>query len=125
REPEANAFNSMNVPLPVLPAILARQRENLALIDAVRRDYGVTVLVAPAEIPPALWGYLAQGAGDLPVHFIPDKFKWDRKAIISDSDTHPTPWATERLALGYAAKLVDMGVLPAFPLTPEQQEQLK
>lgn len=126
REPETNAFNAMNTPLPVLPAILARQKENLGLIDAVRREYGVTVLAAPTEIPPALWGLLAQQAGvHLPVHFIPDKFKWDRRALISESDSHPTSWATEHFALGYAAKLVDMGVLPAFPMTPDQQEQLQ
>lgn len=126
RDLDDNAFNSMNHPLAVLPAIRARHEENLALVDAVQRDFGVKVLVVPIEIPAGVWGLLTAGAHvNLSSWFVPDKFKWDRRALISADDSHPTDWANERLAVGFAARLADLGVLAPLHFSPEQEDELR
>jgi hypothetical protein len=126
RELESNAFTQINNPLPLMPYAMDRHLENLAFMDGVRSRFGIPVLAAPVDIPPADWGFLTRRRGQsLPVRFVPRVFAGDRKGWISDVDSHPTRWMNERLAVGYATKLAAMGVLPPPDLDAGQQAVLR
>jgi hypothetical protein len=119
---DGNAFTQINNPMPLMPYVVDRHLENLALMDEARRAFGVTVLAAPVDIPLADWTFLMGKSGlSLPCRFTPRVFAGDRKGWISDVDSHPTAWMNERLALGYLTKLAAMGAIPAPALTAEQQ----
>lgn len=125
RELDDNSLNTFSNPFPVMPAVMARHAANMRVMQSVAERFGITVLAAPVEIPPALWSFLAGRAGvRLPTLFIPDSQKWDRRARLSDHDSHPTDWMNERLALGTAARLAEMGVLPPLRLGAEQMGML-
>jgi hypothetical protein len=122
REQESNAFTMMNNPLPLMPYVVDRHLENLALMHEARAAFGVTVLAAPVDIPQADWAFLAQKSGfSLPARFVPRVFAGDRKGWISDVDSHPTPWMNVRLALGYVTKLAEMGIVPRPALDAGQE----
>ena len=122
RELESNAFTTMNNPLPLMPYVVDRHLENLALMDELRTAFGVSVLAAPVDIPVADWAFLTRKSGSsLPARFAPRVFAGDRKGWISDVDSHPTSWMNERLALGYVTKLAEMGIVPRPKLDPAQE----
>ena len=111
-ERDGNAFTQLNNPLPLMPYVVDRHLENLAIMDEARTAFGVPVLAAPVDIPLTDWAFLAQRSGrSLPARFVPRVFAADRQGWISDVDSHPTPWMNERMALGYVTKLAEMGVV--------------
>jgi hypothetical protein len=57
-----------------------------------------------------------------PVVTIPERYKRDPSWPISDADSHPTAWATERIALGLADLLAAAELLPALDLDPAERE---
>jgi hypothetical protein len=119
---DGNAFTQLNNPLPLMPYVVDRHRENLALMDHARTAFGLTVIAAPVDIPREDWSFLVPESGRaLPSRFVPRVFARDPKGWISTVDSHPTAWMNERLALGYLSKLAAMGVLTLPALRPEQQ----
>lgn len=121
-DPEANAFTQLGLVMPGLPSVLARYAGNLRRMQAVRERFGVPILAAPVDIPPALWALLAEKSGvSLPVQFIPPADQADPRSRISDHDSHPTAWMNRRLAVGLASRLMELGYLPKLPLTLEEQ----
>jgi hypothetical protein len=124
-DPDGNAITLINRGLPVLPFEARRQRQNLALMAEVRARFGVPVLAAAVDFPPAEWAATMEGTSfDLPVQFIPPRYRTDARAVLSPLDSHPTPWLLQSMALGYAARLVDMGILPAESLKDADPEVL-
>ena len=119
---DVNAFTQINNPLPLMPYVVDRYRENLAIMDGVRTAYGLTVLAAPVDMPQADWSFLVkESRRSPPAWFIPHVFRADRKGWISDVDSHPTPWMNERLALGYLSRLAAMGVITLPALDAERR----
>jgi len=124
-DPDGNAFALINRGLPALPFEVRRQRENLALMAEVRARYGVPVLAAALDFPRAEWEATLEGTSfGLPVIFIPPRYRNDPRSFIAEHDSHPTPWLLHFMALGYAARLVDMGLLPAEVLKDADPEVL-
>jgi hypothetical protein len=121
-DPGRNALTVMRDPLPLMPFVAARHRENVALMDGLQKAYGIAVLAAPVDIPPPQWSFVAgEAAARLPVRFIPQVYASDRTGWIADHDSHPNAWMNERLALGYLAKAAEMGIVRPLALDARQQ----
>jgi hypothetical protein len=121
REPEGNALTVLHDPLPLMPFTVDRYLENLALMDGVRSRYGIPVLAAPV-LPSAAWEFLAERTGHaLPSRLAPRVLEADRRAWVSETDNHPSPWMNHRMALGYVSKLAEMGVVPRRALHADQE----
>jgi hypothetical protein len=120
---EANGFTEISLVMPGLPAVLARYTRNLRRMQELQARFGVPVLAAPVDIPPALWALASEKSGvSLPAQFIPPAVQADPRSRISDHDSHPTPWMNRRLAVGYASRLVELGHLSPLSLDAEDQK---
>ena len=121
-DPDRNAFTVMHDPLPLMPFVLDRHRENVSRMDEVRRDYGIAVLAAPVDVPPAQWSFVAgERAARLPTRFIPPAYASDRTGWIAEHDSHPNRLMNERMALGYLAKIAEMGIVRPLTFDADQQ----
>ena len=122
RNPDRNAVTTMQDPLPLMPFVLDRQRENVSRMDEMRTRYGIPVLAAPVDIPPAAWSTVAGArAAGLPTRFIPQVYASDRTGWIAEHDSHPNRLMNERMALGYLAKLAEMGIVRPLTFDADQQ----
>lgn len=108
-----------------VPAITERWNENANRIQSFRDSYGVPVMI--------LWWRPQQrahldrltddGLLDLPYVVIPAKYRYDAANWqLSDRDEHPTPWATEHLAIGLLQALAEVDVIPRAEFTDAENE---
>lgn len=108
-----------------MPAVQDRWKGNLELIDASSKRYGVPAVMlwwGSARAGSLFWQahprafldpLLSETGFSLPVVHLPRGLQRNTAQwCISDNDCHPTPWATERVAIGLLAQLAAQGILP-------------
>ena len=110
-----SAFNKQNGSF--MPAIADQRLRNIRLVADFSSQYGIPVVLR------GLPGLFEQTeiSFDPPWIRIPSKYRGDERWQISATDSHPTPWANEILALGVLRQLSSMGAMPEVPLSESEQ----
>ncbi len=108
-----------------MPVVMERWDATLSAIQSVQERYGIRVLVIGfnTEKRPFFEMLLHRSRIQSPTLFIPGQFSNGKKPwCISETDCHPSPWATNIIALGLMDKLVRLGWLPQMDFATDEQQ---
>lgn len=108
-----------------MPVIMEHWDKNISSIQSVQSKYDIPVVVLwwRAQQRPFFEMLLRRNQVQLPTVIIPGQFRYNRQSwCISETDCHPTPWATNIIALGLLDKMVRLGWISQININTHEQQ---
>lgn len=112
--------------LPI-PAVLERWQENIRIIDAFVSKYDTSIMLlywSPKQRPFFQLINSRFHFKKYPSVRVPRELLADKSWRVSPNDGHPSPWATEQIALGVLRKLKRLKIIPGIAFQPGESETL-
>jgi hypothetical protein len=107
----------------LMPLVRERWAANLSMIRSFRERYAVptAVLWWRARARAVLDTVVEETGFPLPAVVVPARYRRDEaRWCVAEHDCHPTAWGSRIVALGVLGQLIDLGIVPALALQPDE-----